>query len=80
MYVLVKVERSARQQEACCGEVKQAVEKRKGFGLRRQSRLKLCCWCWHLYSMWCVWVTWRANGCWYQCNSQVGRVVVTITM
>ena len=47
--VLVKVERSVRQQEACCGEVKQAVEKRKGFGLRRQSRLELCCWCWHLY-------------------------------
>ena len=41
--VLVKVERSARQQEACCGEVKQAVEKRKGFGLRRQSRLELHC-------------------------------------
>ena len=38
--VLVKLEHSVRQQGACCGEVKPAAEKRKWFGLRRQSRLE----------------------------------------
>ena len=72
--VLAKVEHSTRQQGARCGKVKQAVEKRNG--LRRQSRLE----CMLLHGVGVLFGVCRANGCWYQCNGQVGRGVVTIAM